>query len=145
MTYLPDVSVWVSSVAERHQHHRLAKVWFDGDSGAKLVFCRITQLGFLRLLTNPHVMAEDTCSPQEAWQMYSRLRSDRRVGYVTEPTELAETWPDFTPAQAKSPNLWTDAYLCAFCAAASLTLVTLDAKIQGRSGLSLLKLSRHSS
>ena len=62
----------------------------------RLAFCRLTQLGFLRLLTNKHVMLEEVMSPGEAWQAYRDMRLDRRIGYLAEPNELAEMWQAFT-------------------------------------------------
>ena len=79
--------------------------------------------------------------PGEAWEAYRVLRSDRRIGYLTEPRELLETWQSFTEGAFSSPNLWTDAYLCAFARAARLTLVTFDAKISAREDLNCLVLS----
>ena len=70
--------------------------------------------------------------PDEAWQAYRVLRLDRRIGYLAEPNELPEMWERFTEGSSSSPNLWTDAYLCAFTHAARLTLVTFDAKIPTR-------------
>jgi len=104
------------------------------------VFCRLTQLGFLRLLTNKHVMQEEVMRPDEAWQAYRVLRLDRRIGYWIEPDGLPETWQQFTDGPLTSPNLWTDAYLCAFAHAAQLTLVTFDAKIPAREDVSCLLL-----
>ena len=103
--------------------------------------CRITQMGFLRLLTNRHVMQEEVVSPDQAWETYQALRSDRRIRYLAEPGELTELWPSFTLGREISPNLWTDAYLCAFVHAAGLTLVTFDAKIPKRSDVSCLVLA----
>jgi predicted nucleic acid-binding protein len=54
MTYLPDVNVWIALAAERRAHHRVARQWFSNVQDEKLVFCRLTQLGFLRLLTERH-------------------------------------------------------------------------------------------
>src|ERR1039457_2425443 len=119
MTYLPDVNVWIALAAERH-----------------------TQLGFLRLLTNTHVMQEEVMRPQEAWQAYRALRLDRRIGYFAEPNELPETWAAFTEGSLRSPNLWSDAYVSAFVLAARLTLVTFDAKIPARSDVSCVLLGR---
>jgi len=141
MTYSPDVNVWIALAAERHTHHRVARHWFSNLQDEKLAFCRVTQLGFLRLLTNQHVMQEEVMSPDEAWQAYRVLRLDRRIGYAAEPNELPETWQAFTEGPRISPNLWTDAYLCAFANAARLTLVTLDAKIPAREDVSCLLLS----
>jgi toxin-antitoxin system PIN domain toxin len=140
MTYFPDVNVWIALAAERHTHHRAARHWFSKLQDEKLAFCRLTQLGFLRLLTNKHVMQEEVMRPDEAWQAYRSLRLDRRIGYLVEPNELPETWQAFTEGPLRSPNLWTDAYLCAFAHAARLTLVTFDAKIPTREDVSCLLL-----
>jgi toxin-antitoxin system PIN domain toxin len=82
MTYLPDVNVWIALAAERHTDHRVARQWFSNLQDEKLVFCRLTQLGFLRLLTNKHVMQEEVMSPGEAWKAYRVLRLDRRIGLL---------------------------------------------------------------
>jgi uncharacterized protein len=126
---------------ERYALHRAARHWFSNLQDEKLVFCRLTQLGFLRLLTNKHVIQEEVMSPDEAWRAYRALRLDRRIGYLAEPNELPETWQAFTKGRLSSPNLWTDAYLCAFANAGRLTLVTFDAKIPTREGVNCLVLS----
>ena len=142
MTYLLDVNVWIALAAERHALHRSARHWFSNlISDEKLVFCRLTQLGFLRLLTNKHVMQEEIMEPDAAWDAYRALRLDRRIGYLAEPAELLEAWQAFTQGILSSPNLWTDAYLCAFSQAARLTLVTFDAKIPARTGMTCFVLS----
>jgi uncharacterized protein len=102
MTYLPDVNVWVALAAERHSFHLAARSWFGNLTGEKLTFCRITQLGFLRLLTNKHVMQEDVVRPVEAWDVYRMLRLNPRIGYLPEPEELHEDWRVFTEAQLTS-------------------------------------------
>jgi toxin-antitoxin system PIN domain toxin len=144
MTWLPDVSVWIALAAERHTFHPTARRWFSGLRDERLTFCRVSQLGFLRLLTNKHVMLEEVLSPGEAWKAYLALRLDRRIGYSAETNELPETWQAFTERPLSSPNLWTDAYLCAFANAAGLTLVTFDAKIPARDDVSCLLLARTS-
>jgi len=86
-------------------------------------------------------MQEEVMSPDAAWKAYHVLRSDRRIGYLAEPNELLETWQAFTEGLLSSPNLWTDAYLCAFAHAARLTLVTFDAKIPTRDDVNCLVLN----
>jgi toxin-antitoxin system PIN domain toxin len=144
MTFLPDVNVWIALAAERHTHHRAARHWFSNLQDEKLAFCRLSQLGFLRLLTNKYVMQEEVMRPDEAWEAYRVLRLDRRIGYLAEPNELPEAWKAFTEGPLSSTNLWTDAYLCAFAHAARLTLVTFDAKIPNREDVSCLLLGGNS-
>jgi len=81
-------------------------------------------------------------TPDLAWKTYRTLRSDRRIGYLSEPGGLPEIWDTFTEGSRTSPNLWTDAYLCAFAHAARLTLVTFDAGIPARERLNRLVLAR---
>jgi toxin-antitoxin system PIN domain toxin len=97
MIYLPDVNVWIAVAAEQHIHHTVAKRCFTNIQTDQVLFCRITQLGFLRLLTNKHVMGEEVLSPSDAWQAYRALRADRRIGYLSEPAELQESWDVFVP------------------------------------------------
>lgn len=104
MTYLPDVNVWIALAAERHIHNRTARDWFGGVRGEGLAFCRITQLGFLRLVTNRHVMQEEVLTPALAWHAYRMLRLDRGIGYVREPAGLAEEWAEFAPEQGEFPE-----------------------------------------
>jgi hypothetical protein len=85
-------------------------------------------------------MQEEVVSPDQAWKAYRVLRSDRRIGYLAEPNELAETWQSFTEGPLSSPNLWTGAYLCAFAHAARLTLVTFGAKIPTRADVGCILL-----
>jgi toxin-antitoxin system PIN domain toxin len=138
MTCLPDVNVWIALAAERHSLHRAARHWFSNLQEEKLVFCRLTQLGFLRLLTNKHVMQEEVMRPDEAWEAYRVLRLDRRIGNLAEPHEFPETWQAFTEGPSGSPNLWTRAYLCALAHAGRLSLVTFDAKIPAKEGVNCL-------
>ena len=141
MIFLPDVNVWVALAAERHVHHRIARQWFSSLQDEDLAFCRVTQMGFLRLLTNKHVMQDEVLAPEGAWRAYRAVRSDRRVVYLLEPGNFSEDgWEVFTEGQSSSPNRWTDAYLSALAQAARLTLVTFDKKMAVRQGSNLLVL-----
>ena len=57
MIYLPDVNVWVALAVDGHPHHAIAKRWFERLGQESLLFCRVTEMGLLRLLTNEHVMS----------------------------------------------------------------------------------------
>lgn len=81
MTYLPDVNVWIALAAERHIFHNAARHWFSRLGEERLAFCRVTQMGFLRLLTNKHVMQGEVMDPGQAWQAYRAMRSDWRIGF----------------------------------------------------------------
>lgn len=89
-------------------------------------FCRVTQMGFLRLATNRKVFPLDALSMSAAWELYEEVLSDYRVVFADEPTELEPTWRTLTQRQSFSTNIWSDAYLAAFARAAGLELITFD-------------------
>jgi toxin-antitoxin system PIN domain toxin len=113
--HLLDVNTWLALTFDSHVHHPSAKAWFDAQpSSAVCAFCRLTQMGFLRLATNPSVFGKDAVSMAEAWQKYAIFLSDPRVSYAEEPVMLEIQWraftQAFTQAQAFSPKVWNDAY-----------------------------------
>ena len=54
--HLLDTNVWLGLAFKRHKHHASAIAWFSSVRQARCCFCRVTQMGFLRLATNPQVM-----------------------------------------------------------------------------------------
>jgi toxin-antitoxin system PIN domain toxin len=128
MTFLPDVNIWVALTSNRHIHYSLAKEWLQSIESDQIAFCRISELGFLRLLTNAHVMGKDVLSPTEAWRVYDEWRTDDRVIFLPERAEFSESWRKLGEKIAGGPNAWTDAYLAAFAVHANATIVTLDRK-----------------
>ena len=126
MTYLADVNVWVALSAIGHVHYSSAMEWFTESEPDTIAFCRVTQQGFLRLLTNPRLMGENVVSAARAWELYDALRRDPRITFTPEPPGLEEAWRDQTRALHTGANFWTDAYLAGFAAAAGFTLVSFD-------------------
>ena len=125
-TYLPDVNVWLAFAAEAHVHHQAAARWFDGLSAGEAAFCRITQMGLLRLLTNRRVMLDAVLTQQQAWRVYLALHRDERTIFLPEPDGLEERWRNTTKRTSPSQGLWTDCYLQAFAECAGLRIVTFD-------------------
>jgi toxin-antitoxin system PIN domain toxin len=97
-----------------------------------LVFCRFTQLGFLRLLTTQSVMGQGTLTQAEAWQAYDRWLESAGAEFTEEPAELESIFRSSTGAQQPSPKEWADAYLAAFAKASGFTLATLDRALAGK-------------
>jgi toxin-antitoxin system PIN domain toxin len=126
MIYLADVNVWLAVAVDDHIHHSTALAWLERSHPSEIAFCRITQAGFFRLLTNEHVMGKDTLSPAQAWASYDRLRSNYRFTYYPEPSNMERYWRQATKDFRGGPNSWTDAYLAGFAAAAGFTIVTFD-------------------
>lgn len=124
----PDINVWVALTYDRHIHHSVARDWFDHlPPLARLFFCRLTQLGLLRLLSSEAVMGPDSAkSQQDAWKAYDSWRQDERIEFVEEPVGLEAHFRSLTRSPRASPKDWADSYLLAFASSADLRLVSFD-------------------
>lgn len=123
---LPDINFWLALAFQSHGHHGAAKAWMLSATEQSCCFCRLTQLGFLRLSTNRKIFPQDARTMREAWDLYDELLSDIRVVYAEEPEETEATWRSLTPGSLYSTNVWADAYLAAFALTADLEVITFD-------------------
>ena len=128
---LVDVGLWLAAIWGRHVQNPVAADWF-GIQTDNIVFCRVTQMGLLRLLSNPAVMGDDAIDRSQAWRTYDQLWADERVLWADEPAELDAVWRAISARDDKSHKLWTDDYLAAFAQASDATLTTLDRKMPAR-------------
>jgi uncharacterized protein len=123
---LPDINVWVALASDRHVHHDRAKAWFEGVEANSAAFCRVTQMGFLRLITNPHVMGEDVVKQKQAWEIYAALSRDSRIYFAEESAGLEDEWRRISHTASGSSGTWTDTYLAAFASIRGIKVVSFD-------------------
>jgi toxin-antitoxin system PIN domain toxin len=127
--YLPDVNVWIALSVSAHTHNELAWKWktlLPADD--RIFFSRYTQLGLLRLLTNPAVMGEQTLTLGKAWTVYDRWLEDPRVEFCPEPRQAEAGFRQATePFATSAATKWIgDCWLLAFAQATHSRLVTFD-------------------
>lgn len=123
----PDLNVWLALSTPDHQHFAPAWRWYTAlPAETQLVFCRITQLGLLRLLTTRTVMGPATLTQVKAWDVFDRWLREGGAILIPEPPEVDSLFRRRTRAAQASPKDWADAYLAAFAHAAGLTLITFD-------------------
>ena len=135
---LLDANVWLALTAEAHTHHRRAKAYWQSEAAPTTAFCRVTQLAFLRHLTNKSVMGGRTLSPAAAWKKCAEFMALPEVKLIAEPPGLDEQLGRYCNLGRTSPNLWTDAYLASFAGSAALRLVTFDQGFSRFAGLNYL-------
>ena len=129
----PDINVWLAATAAAHIHHSIANRWFDAlVPEARACFCRVTQMGLLRLLTSESVMGAEVLTQTEAWQVYDDFLEDDRIEFADEPPELDIEFRRNSSRTHSASKTWTDDYLAAFATAGDLTLVTFDQAFRGR-------------
>lgn len=127
-SYFPDLNVWIALSVKRHVHNDPAARWLDRVRlEDRLIFARYTQLGFLRLLTNPRV-SERPMNTGDAWDMFDRWLSDPRVEFYPEPRSVDTALRQVTAPFSDQPaSKWIgDCYLLAFARETDTTLVTFD-------------------
>jgi toxin-antitoxin system PIN domain toxin len=127
-SYLIDSNVWLALSWDQHPQHHSASRWYASIDDSRLLFCRFTMLGLLRLLTNRDVMGGSTRNLGDALQLYDRWRRDPRVELAP---ELRGTEALFR--QAMDPHLRkpatkaiADCYLTGFAESTGAHLVTFD-------------------
>ncbi len=154
---LVDVNVFLALLVSHHDHHTLAREWFDDLSAGEAGLCRMVQLSLVRLLGNRSVMGQYAVPAVKAWGTIQELLEDEGVEFVAESEGLDYAFPLLlrnTPAfrsaaatRARVPRLLVsppatggllkypmptaklvaDAYIAAFAISARRRLVTLDA------------------
>ena len=129
ISYFPDVNTWLALAWEGHVHHSVAVGWAESTAEAsRLIFCRYSQLGLLRLVTNSQVMGDSVVSLGGAFALYDDLIRDPRIQLAPEPPDLdrlmrAVSRPIVRQSATKAIG---DLYLIGFAMAANATLVTFD-------------------
>ena len=126
---LLDVNCWLALAYDGHSCHRAMKSIESELRQEGLVFCRLTQMGLLRLLTTSSAMGGTAMTMQEAWHCYDALLVEANVSYHDEPGGLEVPFRRFAALGTASPKVWSDAYLAAFAFTARLRLVTFDSAL----------------
>jgi toxin-antitoxin system PIN domain toxin len=122
----PDINVLLAIRAAGHVHHTSAWKWFEERDAGSVAIGRVTQMGLLRLLTNPKVLPSEVRSVPQAWDAVNEMRSDKRVFFQSEPAELETIWAALMKDPSVGPSSWTDAYLAAFAQGHGYEIVTFD-------------------
>jgi len=133
----PDINVWMALALPEHVHLATARAWWEKEEGT-IAFCRLTQMGLLRLMTTASAMSGKPLGISEAWRVYDRFYRDDRVVFVAEPPEVDRVFRAKAAGKTASPKIWADAWLLAQAEAAGGVLVTFDRALEGRGAMCLL-------
>ena len=134
------MNVWLALVSHEHVHSAIARRWWNSSTG-QIAFCRLSQLGLLRLLTTASVMKDKPLSFDEAWRVYDRLFADDRVVFSPENSRVDTFFRTIATGPASAPKVWADAWLLAVAEAAGGELVTFDKALAARGAHCLLSRS----
>lgn len=127
--FFPDLNVWTALSVAGHSHSAESWNWLNLlPREARLIFCRYTQMGLLRLVTNPKVMGTQSLTLGQAWNVYDRWMNDPRVEFHPEPPRLDKSFRGMTAALGgRQASKWVgDCYLLAYANESNAPLITFD-------------------
>jgi len=134
-TALLDVNILTALLWPAHEHHEAAHRWFGSRSNGRWATCPLTELGFVRIVSNP-AFSRDALSPSEAVALLA--------GNLTHPAHAfwAETVPlpaalDGMEARLQGYRQLTDAYLLDLARRRRGVLATFDRGLRGVAGKAL--------
>jgi uncharacterized protein len=124
---LLDVSVLIALAWPNHQLNSVARRRFLS-STERWATCAITQLGFIRLSSNPAAVSPAK-RPRDAVRLLASMIHDSRHVYLEALPPPIDP-PSRTFEHVLGPNQVTDAYLLQIARAHEAVLVTLDKRLR---------------
>ncbi len=121
--YLLDVNVVLALVWPSHVHHVSAQRWFAKKRAAGFRTCPLTEIGFVRISSNPKFTA-DAVSPAAALALLERIKELPGHDFWPDDLPLDEAFQDISGVVGHRQV--TDAYLLAVARAHAGILATLD-------------------
>ena len=135
----PDINLWLALTYEKHIHNEAAVQWYGSlEPLPRFVFCRHTQMGLFRLLSNEAVLKQDVFDQLGCWQVYDRWMGSGLAVFAEEPAGLEYAMRAQTSTPMRTAKAWADAFLAAFAETAGLTLVTFDKALAGKTNGAIL-------
>ena len=123
---LLDVNALVALAWSNHQYHRAVLSRLERRPAPDWATCALTQLGFVRLSSNPAVVGVRR-TPAQALDLLSELVDDGRHSYLESLPALPEAGTYFR--RLLGHQQVTDAYLLAIATMNDAVLLTLDRRI----------------
>ncbi len=129
--YLLDVNLLIALAWPSHVHYSAAQKWFAKERGSGFRTCPLTQIGFVRISSNPKFTVE-AVSPREAMALLERVTSLPEHKFWPSDLGLLDAIGKLEPIIGHRQI--TAAYLLALARARKGILATLDRGILALAG-----------
>lgn len=133
---LLDINILTALLWPAHEHHDVAHAWFGDRADAPWATCSLTQLGFVRIVSNP-AFSRDALSSVEALALLAENLAHPRHQFWTESLPV--------PAAVRAVEVrlqgckqLTDAYLLALAHRREGVLATFDRGLRTLAGAAFL-------
>jgi toxin-antitoxin system PIN domain toxin len=126
-TALLDLNILTALLWPAHEHHEAAHRWFGSRKG-RWATCAITELGLIRLVTNPS-FSRDSLSPADALVLLASNLAHETHDFWIEDLSVAAAL-GAVPRKLQGHKQVTDAYLLALAIHHHGVLATFDRGIE---------------
>jgi toxin-antitoxin system PIN domain toxin len=132
-TALLDVNILTALLWPAHEHHGRAHRWFGCSGDAGWATCCLTQLGFVRIVSNP-AFSSDALSPAAAVEPLAMNLSHGAHEFWTESRPVPAALRGMETGLQGYKQL-TDAYLLALASRRNGALATFDRGVRDIAGV----------
>jgi toxin-antitoxin system PIN domain toxin len=129
---LLDINILTALLWPTHEHHDVAHRWFGARSDARWATCAFTQLGFVRIVSNP-AFSRDALSPTEALALLGENLAHPAHEFWTDSLQIPSAVKGIEPRLQGYRQL-TDAYLLALAHRRKGVLATFDRGLRSLAG-----------
>jgi len=125
---LLDINVLLALAWPNHQHHAAAHKWFEKSAQKGWATCALTQLGFIRLSSNP-AFTPEFVTPREAAELLEAFTKDKYHRFWHSPVASSQSF-----AHALNHQQVNDAWLVSAARINSGRVVTFDIRLAAHAG-----------
>jgi toxin-antitoxin system PIN domain toxin len=136
-TALLDVNILTALLWPSHEHHEAAHHWFHARGRARWATTPLTQLGFVRIVSNP-AFSRDAVSPSQAVALLSENLSHPGHEFWTDGLHVPRALHGME-SRLQGHQRFTDAYLLAVAHGRKGVLATFDRGLRSLAGAALAK------
>ena len=129
---LLDINILTALLWPTHEHHDVAHRWFGGRGDAPWATCSLTQLGFVRIVSNP-AFSRDALSPMEALALLGENLAHPAHEFWTDKLQVPPAVKGME-SRLQGYRQLTDAYLLALAHRRRAVLATFDRGLRTLAG-----------
>jgi uncharacterized protein len=133
---LLDINILTALLWPAHEHHEAAHGWFGRRADARWATCSLTQLGFVRIVSNP-AFSRDALSPVDALALLGENLAHPGHEFWTVSLHVLTAVKEME-ARLQGYRQLTDAYLLAVAHRRKGVLATFDRGLRTLAGDALL-------
>lgn len=131
-TALLDLNILTALLWPAHEHHDAAHRWFHARANARWATCALTQLGFVRIVSNP-AFSRDALSPSGGVALLAANLSHATHEFWPEHLQVPAAVKGMEPA-LKGHRQLMNAYLLALAIRRKGLLATFDRGLRSLAG-----------